>query len=82
MDDRTPSQKLVISEQRFSDPTLDAEFLLKVVVGSSEPFRLQIRYHGSDEIREIRFGEDGMKSGSSTTIATRPEPSPKLRLIK
>ena len=82
MDNDRPNGKLALAEQRFSDPTLGAEFLLKVVKGSSEPFRLQIRFLGSDEVREIRFDAEGVKSGSGTKMAEGPEPSSRLRLIK
>jgi hypothetical protein len=82
MDNDRPKGKLELAEQRFSDPTLGAEVLLKVVAGSSEPFRLQIRFFGSDEVREIRFDADGLKSGSGTKIADAPEPSSRLRLMK
>lgn len=55
---------LLIAEQQFDDPVLDAEFTFKVVEGSSEPYRLRLRFFGSDKVREIRFGADGVKSGS------------------
>jgi hypothetical protein len=82
MDTNTSRQKIVLAEQRFSDPILGAEILVKMIPGSTEPYRIQIRFSGSDEVRELRFDEDGMKSGSSTTKATSPDASSKLRLIK
>lgn len=82
MDDTRHHGKIVLAEQRFNDPTLDAEILLKVVPGSTEPYRLQLRFAGSNEVRELRFGVDGMKSGSSTKTVELPEPVSRLRLVK
>lgn len=59
---------LLIAEQQFDDPVLGAEVSFEVVEGSSEPFRLQLRFHHNKPlmVREIRFGNDGMKSGSGS----------------
>ena len=60
------ADKLVISQQSFYDPTLDAEVEFTVVQGSAEPYRITLSFRRPDEVRELRFGEDGDKSGSST----------------
>lgn len=62
---------LLIAEQRFDDPVLGAEVSFEVVEGSSEPYRLRFRFHGSDEVRELRFDADGVKSGSGLLLKGR-----------
>jgi hypothetical protein len=72
---------LKIAQQILRDAALGLDLQFKVVAGS-EPYRLQIRFDGADEVREFRFDHDGVLSGSSTKIASIPEPQSKLRVIK
>jgi hypothetical protein len=81
MDKRTDTITLKIAQQVHSDPVLGADIQFKVVSGS-EPYRLQIRFDGSDEVREIRFDADGLVSGTATKIATAPKPQSKLRVVR
>ena len=82
MSDSSYPKSVLIAAQSFKDATLKAEFEFRVVLGSSEPYRLSVKFDGSSEIREYRFDENGLKSGSGTKMVAAPElPSP-LRLVK
>ncbi len=59
------TQKLELRQQRMHLHILGAEVLLKVSAGI-EPFRIQIRFKGEDEVTELRFTEDGEFSGVGT----------------
>jgi hypothetical protein len=75
------NRQLTLSEQIVRDPVLRLEFEFLTIPGSSDPYRIIVRDFAGNELRELRFSPDGLKSGGSAKPHT-PTTQPQLRRVK